>query len=227
MKPRLLLCSDQILGLSDALDDALLAFLEGTSHRIAFFPAATDKNNRYFHKACAHYDHLGIPRPLLCDIDAAFDPKTLQLALECDAIHLGGGDTALFLAALKRNGVLPQLRAFAERGGVLVGISAGAQILTPSIAVCAWLDAPHSSKKNHGRSVMPSPKEANALGLVSFDFSPHDEGDAAVHARLVAFASQSGRRVIACHDAEGVAVNGQEVRLIGDPFVAEPKTSCS
>jgi dipeptidase E len=209
---RLVLYSDQIAGLSDALDEALLSFLEGTSHRIAFVPAATDRNNRYFRKACDHYAQLGIPAPLLCDVDAAFDAATLEHALAGDAIHLGGGDTAPFLAALKRNGVLPKLRAFSERGGVLVGISAGAQ----SIALCAWLDAPSKNKAGTGA------KTEHALGLVPFDFSPHDEGDAREHEKLVAFVAKSRRRLIACHDSEGVVLDGSELRLVGDPLVIDP-----
>lgn len=213
---RLVLYSDQIAGLSDALDDALLAFLEGTPHRIAFFPAATDRNARYFRKACDHYARLGVPAPLLCDVDAAFDAGVLERALSCDAIHLGGGDTAPFLAALKRNGVFSKLKTFAQRGGILVGVSAGAQILTPNIGLCPWLDAPPADRRKTGV------KGEAALGLVPFDFSPHDEGDAEVHARLRAFAAASKRPLVACHDAEGVVAEGNTLRLVGEPFVLAP-----
>jgi dipeptidase E len=217
---KLVLYSDQIRGQSDALDDALMTLLAGTSHRVAFIPSESDRRRRYFVEAERHYAALGIRGIHHCDVDLEWDPAAMATAFSCDAIHLGSGDPAAFLGALRRRALLSPLRDFVARGGVLVGVSAGAMLMAKSIALAqAVSDEPRERAQKRAKS--PPRADFGALGLVDFDFYPHFEPDsdgaADVEKALRDFSRTSGRVLYACTDSEGVVVNEGSVRLVGAP----------
>jgi dipeptidase E len=236
--PRLVLYSDQIRGTSDALDDTLMAFLDGSLHRIAFLPAATDRNERYFEKACAYYGHLGLPQPTLFDVDACFDPARLPELLASDAIHLGAGDPTHFLAALVRNNLVSPLRAFASRGGVIVGVSAGAMILAPDLrAHLAFEEAvakerqrdrgqsrSRGNTKGRGSDAGTAASKGNrsparGLALVGFDFHPHyGEHAPWEDSALIDVTRKVGRPLYACDDGQGIVVDGSAIVPLGAPL---------
>lgn len=221
MEKCLVLYSDQIRGVSDALDEHVLRLLEGTQHRVAFVPAATDRKRRYFQRAESYYGDMGISSLLHFDVGEEYEEAALPLLLACDAIHLGSGDTDPFLAALTRRGLLDPLRTFAARGGVLIGMSAGAMLFAKSTAICA-IDEPGAQSATSGKNAKSKRGGAllpRALDLVAFDFWPHFEGDARTAKALAAHATKSSRAIYACHDSEGLVVEGDTVILVGEPTV--------
>lgn len=205
MPPRLVLYSDQIRGRSDAVDEALLALL-GDRERVGFVPAASDPRRRYFNRACEHYLWLGLPEPEEYDIEAGCTPERLVRLWESDAIHLGSGDPLHFAAFLAARGALRPLRDFAARGGLLIGVSAGA-MLFGDVVIDPLVEMSKGAKPQ---------RPLKGLGLFSPLFYPHFDGDEKTGAVLARFARVQKRMVLACHDSEGVVVDGKDVRLIGD-----------
>lgn len=214
---KLVLYSDQLARASAQLDAELLRLLHGTSHRVAFVPSATDRNDRYFGDASSHYRRLGMPAPSLCDVGDAWDPTAFEAALTHDAIHLGSGDPAVLLASLRRHAVGPDLQRFSARGGVLVGVSAGAMVLSASIALADA--ASFNGAGRAGARARPSKagRGARALGFVDFHFYPHFSGSSAERERLTGFSRTHNCVVVACDDAAGVVVEDAQPTWVGHP----------
>jgi dipeptidase E len=126
--------------------------------------------------------------------------------LDCDAIHLSGGDTAAFLLRLRKNGMLERLRAWAEAGGLLIGASAGAILMTPTIAVDALYDEGQAN----------SIQDSEALALLPFEFFPHLQAKPRYLADLKEYSTRTPRPIIACPDGDGIVVTEGVVDCIGD-----------
>jgi peptidase E len=78
-------------------------------------------------------------------------------------INLSGGNTFRFLKSIKERGAESRLVEYARNGGILIGVSAGAMILTPSIEsafICGDVNTVGLS-------------DLEGLELVSFFFDPH------------------------------------------------------
>lgn len=155
-----------------------------------------------------YYEALGINLSVYYEIDTNYEPEKLKELLTCDAIHLPGGNTYHFLYWLRARRLLAPLREYAANGGVLIGVSAGAILMTPEI-----------SSANLCGDTAPSGEETtdlSALGLVDFAFLPHiNQIDTA--ATLLQEYSRKCRRVIyGCQDGDGIIVNGEQIEYLGN-----------
>ncbi|WP_162843917.1 Type 1 glutamine amidotransferase-like domain-containing protein [Allorhizobium taibaishanense] len=121
---------------------------------------------------------------------------------------MSGGHTGGFLGRLKQSGLMSRLRTWAENGGVLIGTSAGAIILTPTIATDALFQGkPPENCMNE-----------TALDLVPFEFFPHLNADAAFLPALLRYSQHTLRPIIACNDGDGLAVTNGDIECIGQPL---------
>jgi len=118
---------------------------------------------RFLREKRAYYARHGLDIDVVYDLDRANDQNEIEALPACDAIHLSGGDTVSFLRRLKRSGMLEPLRSWAAAGGILIGTSAGAILMTPTIALHALFDGRRPEEI----------KDATALDLVPFEFFPH------------------------------------------------------
>ena len=202
---RLVLYSDQVIAANRKLDREVLRLIEGTARRIGYLTSAPDPARRFFAAKQAYYAQVGA-------IDLIyFDPEDLTAGavdalLACDAVHPTGGDTRGYLARLNRAALIVPLRAFALSGKPLIGTSAGAILMTPSIAVDALFAA-----------VIPAdtPDQA-ALGLVPFEFFPHLQAYPG-HLQTLTDYSQNngGRPIFAAPDGDGILVENGVARALG------------
>lgn len=103
--------------------------------------------------------------------------------------------------------MLDSLRSWALRGGILVGTSAGAILMTPTIAV----DALFSGGKPEDVT------DGDALNLLPFEFFPHLNAHARYIAELARYSQHIGRPIVAVNDGDGVIVSDGVVECIGKP----------
>lgn len=137
----------------------------------------------------------------------------LDQLFACDAIHLSGGNTYYFLYWLQQRGLMERLQHYALHQGVLIGISAGAIIMTSEIAsarLCG--DAPYVPLTTY-----------QGLGLVDFAFVPHVQDTPEDYARMQEYANHQQRVLYGCHDGDGIVVAGETVRLVGNVVSMTPK----
>jgi dipeptidase E len=176
--------------------------------RFTYLPFCSDGSQTYFMRSVRRYARYGVGE--FCCLAADERPSRAQIreALRAHIVYLAGGNTFYFLRALRRSGLLSFLREYSERGGILAGLSAGAHILTPHIALAG------------ARGLDPDPNEVGlrdlkALGLAPFEILPHLRGGRACLAALRAYSRGSRYPIYACPDGSGVVVQDGATRLIG------------
>ncbi len=200
---KLVFYSDQIIPENRKVDDCLLSLLP-LGARIGYVPSGSDPNRSFFEDRQAYYAHLGLSLSVYCD-PREHSGESLESLLDCDAIHLSGGDTRHFLEGLIRADMLDLLRQWAQSGRVMIGTSAGAILMTPTIAVDAIL-----------RNAEPAHAAApDALNLAPFEFFPHLDKSPAYLPALVSYSRANRRPILACPDGDGIIVDDDEVLFIG------------
>jgi dipeptidase E len=201
---QLVFYSDQIIPENRKVDAALRAMLPANA-TLGFVPSGDDTDRKWFEARRRYYADSGL-RLVHAHDPISRDRRTLAALLSCDAIHLSGGNTAEFLRRLVQAQLVEPLRNYARDGGTLIGASAGAILMTPTIA----LDALFSDQD-------PVPADnCDALSLVDFEFFPHLGNEQSYLPRLLAYSRVCERQILACPDGCGVVLCDGELQLIGD-----------
>jgi dipeptidase E len=150
------------------------------------------------------------------DIENIRSGSNLDVMLSADANHLSGGNTFVFLNSLRSHGLLEPLRRYAADGGVIIGVSAGAIILTPDIL----------SSRLCGDTQPADIVNTAALGLIDFTFVPH-LGRYASIADLQIHSRQTSQLVIACADGAAIVVVNDSLECIGEVVRIDKGIVCS
>jgi len=203
---RAALYSDQVIAANRRVDSALIRLLDKPSPRVGYIPSAPDPGRRFFNAKVSYYGTYGIDNITYYDPAEFVSHREVDKLLECDAIHLSGGDTRRFLTRLRVADLICPLREYAFRGGILVGTSAGAILMTPTVAVETVYE---------GSLPKDEPQYA-ALDLLPFEFFPHFGKDPNHATTLLEYSTcNGGRLILACSDGDGVVVSKGAVDLIG------------
>lgn len=192
---KIILYSDFKPDVSREVDDALLKILEGSGCRIAYIPSESDPKRRYFQKVQLNYEKIGISDVTYFDLGLEFDSLVIAELLKHDAIHLSGGDPVKFLDQIKMRQFGPILTRYVKSGGILIGVSAGAMILTGSLGLLEAIE---------GESVPKSCQRA--LGILDFEFYPHFKQDAVTSEKITRYAKSRKKIIYACDDDAGMLV---------------------
>lgn len=176
--------------------------------RFTYLPFCADGSMTYFMRSVRRYSRYGIGE--FCCLVADERPSRDQVrhALDAHIVYLAGGNTFYFLKALRKAGLLPRLREFAERGGILAGLSAGAHILTPHIGLAG---APGLTPDKNEVGL----KDLKSLGLAPFEILPHYEAKPHRIKALCKYTTGTRYPVFACPDGTGVVVEDGRTRVIG------------
>jgi dipeptidase E len=204
MSLRLALYSDQVIPANAEVNRRLLRLIGNERPRIGYISSAPDPSRTYFSAKKIYYAALGAELCNYVDSENVTDSDLVAELLQCDAIQLTGGDTYAFLAWLQARDFLPVLRAYANRGGVLIGTSAGSLLMSPNIAIA--LLSPHPVRSDLAN--------LEALGLVHFHFWPHYQSNQEQDPAAAAFLS-GVPLVYACPDGAGVIVERSCIETIG------------
>ena len=202
------LYSDQVIPENGKIDMRLVELMKERGCRIGYVPSGPDPERRFFREKQAYYARRGLRLDVFHDLDRTHDESETEALLTCDAIHLSGGDTVAFLGRLRRSGMFGRLRAWAAEGGLLVGTSAGAILMTPTIALHALFEGMHPAEIG----------DATAFGLVPFEFFPHVQAEPRYFGELVSYSAGNGRPIAACPDGDGIVVANGEVECLGNPI---------
>jgi dipeptidase E len=212
MTLRLALFSDQQHCANRAIDERLLRLIGVQAPLVGYVSSASDPDRTYFEACRERYAGMGVD--LCCYVDElnCGSEEVLNELLACDAIHLSGGNTFSFLGWLQRSRLLYSLAAFARSGGVLIGVSAGAILMTENV----------DSATLCGDVKDPSVLKQQGLALVPFSFWPHfDPLNSTVSAEALAGLPSP---IYACPDGSGLVVEGSSIERFGNPQVLEPRS---
>jgi dipeptidase E len=243
---RLVFYSDQIIPANQAVDHALLELLDKPGARVGYIASSSDPERRYFLPKQQYYQRYSLDLCLYVELDDAFDATLLDPLFASDAIHLSGGNTFYFLYWLQQRDLLARLRDYAAQGGVLIGVSAGAILFTPSIdsallcgdtAYAPLVDhaglglapfgfVPHLAETQTEFRIQDAEfRSAGASQRVQYDAKERNHRDRSYNEQdeaLQRYAQTHQRLVYGCHDGDGIVVCGEQIRLIGNVRVFCP-----
>lgn len=175
---------------------------------ICFVPSESDTAEEDFEAFKRGFAHSPIRRFRCIAVDKPLTARSKKALLSSDAIFLGGGNTYYFLNSLRKQKLIPKLRRFAKKGGLLMGLSAGSILMTPSIMTAA-VPAVDSDDNEIGL------KNLKALELVPFEFSPHYYRSREVDEELKNYSKKLSHPIYACEDGQGIVVKNGMIHFIG------------
>ncbi|MEI8025495.1 MAG: Type 1 glutamine amidotransferase-like domain-containing protein [Pseudomonadota bacterium] len=202
---KFILHSDQSIKLTADLDVNLIRSLTGKKNpKIGYIPAAPDPRRKYFEEKVHYYSKIGFtdvgflePTELGSDKDEDFFLR--------DLIHLSGGQVTAFRDRLLHSGLDLKISDFLKRGGVILGVSAGAMVLQKSFGLVRFLGEKGNFK---------------GLGFLDFEVSPHTNEYFPDLSRLEDYSLKSKCTVYALNDGDAITIsgsrNGQKVKMYGN-----------
>lgn len=202
----LVMYSDQIIPENEKVDARLLDLMAGRGRRIGYVSSGPEPDRRFYHERKAYYAKLALDLPVFFDTSARLNEAEFTALLDCDAIHLSGGNTQAFLQLLKANSLLDRLTEWTRKDGLLIGASAGAILMTPSVALDAMFSGDDPRAVENG----------GALCLVPFEFFPHMDESAHYLPQLLAYSTKTSSSIAACRDGDGIVVHGNVIESVGD-----------
>ncbi len=113
---------------------AIITALSTSNTEVGYIASQPDGDRAYFKQTQKFYQSLGHKMSTFVELESGFNPSAMKKLLELDAIHLSGGDTFRFLEFIKEKNLDKLLVEYYKNGGILIGISAGAMVLTTSIS---------------------------------------------------------------------------------------------
>ena len=200
----LVMYSDQVIAQNRKVDLRLLDLVAGRK-RIGYVSSGPEPDRRYYSERRAYYAGLDLDLSVFFDVGAV-DAEGLADLLDCDAIHLSGGDTRAFLRLLKAHDLMATLSDWALKGGLMIGTSAGAILMTPTVAIDALFTGEDPRAVHDG----------GALNLVPFEFFPHFDSGTDYLPGLLSYSTTTPNRIAACRDGDGIVVRGSAVDCLGD-----------
>lgn len=179
---------------------------------VTFIPSSSYLSEQEFKAFVKHYSKFKISRFIHFPIDVPFDKILFQEVMRSDAIHMAGGNTFYFLNCLRKAKLLKDLRAFAKRGGVLTGLSAGAIMMTENIEMASY---PEFDRDENVVNI----SNLSALNLVDFYFFPHFKNSKRYDTAFKKYTRLHEKTIYACPDGSGIVLDGEELRFVGKCFV--------
>lgn len=208
---KLVLYSEQISSETQAIDQRLLDLVGKQNPTLGYIASSSDPERVWFTQQHRYYHAMGLPLSVYFELDVAYEPEKMAALFACDAIHLSGGNTFYFLHWLRQRNMLAPLRRYVAQGGVLIGVSAGAILMTPDVSTSNFCeDASVAELTDYA-----------GLDLVDFAFVPHWGAYKATLADLEAYSEQQQITVYGCPDGAGIVVEDQQVESFGDVVVVK------
>ena len=191
------------------MDEDLYASLLRTHPHLTFLSSHKYTAESHFELFHERFSRFGYCHTSLLSPDLPFSQSQLSKALRSDLIYLDGGNTYYFLDALRKAKLLPSLKEFVKKGGVLAGSSAGAIILTPNINTASYPASDHDENEM-------GMEDLTALGVVGFEFYPHWVDQTAYNDALLEQSELIDVPIYGAPDGGGVRSHAGRLTFYGD-----------
>ncbi|MBZ9687440.1 Type 1 glutamine amidotransferase-like domain-containing protein [Clostridium estertheticum] len=187
------------------INNVLLEMVNNDAATVGLIEHTTDKENKYYKRNVDFYKKLGIYNILRFDLDERYNQLLEEKLFQCDIIHLPGGNTFYFLYMLKKRNMICRLQEYVKNGGIIVGVSAGALVVSPTIRSAQFGDENDVGLDN-----------LYALGLVPFEIMPHWNRWSHYLTDLQKYSLKNNVIIYTVSDGEGIIVQEDYVKLYGD-----------
>lgn len=198
---------------NEKLDLVFVEMVNNADASFAFIPAKSDREGKYYTRFKDYFSKYGFHNLTYFDVDEDFNPHGLDNLFSSDVIYLSGGNTFYFLHNLKRRGLMEQLYSYAHQDNkIVVGVSAGAMIMTPTVRTTAIY---HQRKGDFDSLNAVGLTDFSGLGLVDFEFVPHFTQDTKGE-YVREFVREATNPIYGCPDGSGIIVQNDKASLYGD-----------
>ena len=177
--------------------------------QMTYIPFCSDNASVFYQRAIRRYRAHGIERFFCLPVDNKPTEEEMDVALKSDVIYLAGGNTFYFLKYLRETGMLARIKAFAEKGGVLAGLSAGGLIMSPTVKLAA--DEGLGPDENDVEL-----EDFEGMDLFPFEFSPHYENTTKSNRAHVAYSLTTEHPIFASEDGGGMIIDGETYSICGN-----------
>lgn len=181
---------------------------------MTYIPFCSENSAIFYSRAKRRFSANGVGKFFCLNVDHSPSKAEIKKAFESDIIYLAGGNTFYYLKHLRESGVLPLLKKFAQKGGVIAGLSAGGLIMSPTVALAA--DPGLGPDDN---DVKMKKKEFKSLGLFDFEFSPHYDGKPGEVKAHLAYSKKTPYPVYAVKDGSGIVIDGNDILIFGNATI--------
>ncbi len=172
--------------------------------KVGYIASEPDLDREYYSSCKCVYQKIGFEMNVYLELEDEYDEPSVEALFDCDAIHLSGGDTFRFLKALKNKQLMHRIDEYNLSGGIVIGVSAGAMVLTPSIEsafICGDKNTVNMTDLTGGN-------------LVDFCFVPHVNRPTDDCASV----NMTNYDFYFCSDQDGVFVENAQLKSVGVPI---------
>jgi dipeptidase E len=193
---------------NSAMDATVVDMIGRTNPKMIFVPSAHHLPEHDYEYFCQSMHDHQVKDIKIFNLDQPYGQAQLDEIASADLIYLSGGNTYYFLYWLKRQRFDATLRMFVAKGGVLAGLSAGAILMTPSIATASY---PKFDRDFNDVKI----KELSAMGFVAFEFFPHYTPHPEYERELLKQSKKIKHPLYGVDDGGGIIVNGSKMEFYG------------
>lgn len=217
---KIVLYSDEKKVVNEDLDNMAISLTGKKKPSMTYIPSTSDKKGKYFDATKIHFEKYGLSDFLYFDIDEDYNENARKEAFKSDIVYLSGGNTIKFLKNIRRRKVDKDLNMFLKAGGVVIGVSAGAMLLTKSIACTVNYHSEIGNlKETTGYDYGDLNKEdLIGLGLLDFEFIPHFK-NSNKDVLLKGYIDSSSNTIFGCSDGAGLVIKDEEIEICGNCFI--------
>lgn len=193
------------LDTQDRINKKLMDMLDNDNPTVGLIEHTTDRENRYYKKNVEFFNKLGIHNILRFNLDETYNKLLEEELFKCDIIQLPGGNTYYFLDILKKRNLIGKLQGYSKNGGIILGVSAGALITSPTIGSAQFGD------ENDVELT-----DLSALGLVDFEMMPHWNKWSDYLNDLQEYSAKNDITIYTVSDGEGIVIQDDQINFYGD-----------
>jgi len=200
----LALYSNQTIAQTGGITSQLFSQIGKANPKIGYISSAPDPTRAYYNSTSAYYSHFGGRIGKYNDLEDGYNTASLEDALDSDALHLTGGNTYRFLHWINKRAIREKLADYAKNKGVLIGVSAGSIIMTPSI----------ESSSVCGDSNEIGLSDMTGLDLFPYLVIPHAQDIDDLIGKTKAIVREKGIPAYTLRDDQALFYDGSRVEII-------------
>ncbi|MGG3564337.1 Type 1 glutamine amidotransferase-like domain-containing protein [Neobacillus rhizosphaerae] len=201
---KLLLLSNISDNMNLYLEERIKGVIGKGHFRLAYIPSQSDPQRKYFNYIKEYFQSLGVSDFLYFDADEEYDESLLEELKDCDGIFLSGGNTFYFLKNLQERNLIPTIQTMAEKGKLLIGLSAGSIMMSKTIRIAAYID-----------DNIDDLQTLESLNLINFEFMPHWEIQQPCLEELLEYSLTNQNTIYTCYDGDGIVLQGDTIEFFG------------
>lgn len=190
------------------LKNSLAKEISSRGNKVAYISSDPQGVDRpYYKSTMADYSQISADIKVdYFDLSSNFSDETLtQLPSHYGTIYLSGGNTYVFMDSARKRNIKPMLKKHLESNGLIIGASAGAIMMTPSIDLAGTED-----------ENIPGFMDGAGFSFVDFEFHPHFKQNQGELVFLSEYRKKKNRKLYVCSDRSGLFYSEGKIKLFGD-----------